>query len=628
MSTKRHTRAEVALEARTWRGPSRWVAVTTAGVLGLFGALNLGHRPGPFQHKTLPALATVEVDRGDVSLVVTENGFLESSVDDVVRCRVESILGLPAAAPPSGGEARSSQPRKATAGAGSLASRSRETPLASVTKALAGAKSKLAGLPGAAKSAASGPGLDSKLQRNALAQGSSAVTSSNSASMLDSSAAQNRSGIRSFEYTVEPHIPLRSSLPDQGVMPTPAPAPLTIISILPEGSRVKAGDVVCELDSSALREALTVQQLRYVRAKAWVEQATYSLEADRIALREYELGVLPQDVELVRQRISICQTEREQAVRNLAWAQGARAKGFRTAAAVNADAAIVEQTEIAFRDAQTMLEQLVKYTGKRIIKARRARIQAIRADLLSLELTFRLERERLKRIETMIANCTMRAPRDGIIVHANPPYGSANVEKLIREGAIVHASQAVFRLIDPSHIQVRAEINESRVARIRPGQPVLIHLEAFPDRPLRGSVAEIIPIPSLVSALGSDVRTFFATVRIESGGFDLLTTGLTAELEFMVETRRRVTRVPLEAIRWINDQAFAATMTSTPIGPDWQWRPVALGLSNTAYAEVVTGLEPGDRVIAHSESLAITDLGFPDAEPAFDLALQRTPSSR
>jgi multidrug resistance efflux pump len=408
-------------------------------------------------------------------------------------------------------------------------------------------------------------------------------------------------------------------------MPTTAPAPLTIISILPEGSRVSSGEIVCELDSSALREALAVEQLRHVQASAWVDQAKLTLEADQIALREYESGMLPQDTELIRQCISICQIERDQAARNLAWAHGALAKGFRTSVQVSADAAIVEQKEIALRDAEGMLERLLKHTAKRIITARRARILAIRADLLSLESSLRLETQRLKRIELMVANCTLRAPRTGIVVYASPSNGWANPDLRVREGSIVHASQPIFRLLDPSHIQVRAEINESLVARVRPGQPVRIHLEAFPDRILLGSVATIVPVPSVTSALSSDVRTFFATVRIESGGFDSLAIGQTAELEFLVETRRRVTRVPLEAIRWVDDQSFAATVVPTPNGQDWQWRPVSLGLSNTTHAEVVQGLEPGDRVIAHAEGNPTAEFDPPQPETSFNLALERKP---
>ena len=45
-----------------------------------------------------PVTATVVVDRGDVTQVVTENGSIESSDDDLVRCRVEPFLSLPVAA--------------------------------------------------------------------------------------------------------------------------------------------------------------------------------------------------------------------------------------------------------------------------------------------------------------------------------------------------------------------------------------------------------------------------------------------------------------------------------------------------------------------------------------------------
>jgi HlyD family secretion protein len=610
-------------------GTHRWLAPSlgaAALIVAVGYALFTTHGLRPFPHGSAPALATVAVDEGDVSLIVTETGVLESSVDDVVRCRVESLLGIPVGAPPGGASPPPSQPAHARIGAGSRALQARETPLAAVTRTMSDAKTRMAAHSGVAPRAAAAKGSDSRLPGN-LAAGSSALASSNPASTFDSPASLSRSTIRSFDYVVEPHVPLRQTLPDLGVMATTAPSPLSIISILVEGSRVKTGDVVCELDSSALRDALIVQQLRFAQTKAWVEQAKFALEADKIALREFEAGVLPQDVELVRQHIGIRRTEKEQAARNLAWSRRAFAKGFRTETQVNADAAVLEQTEIALRNAEGMLVQLEKYTGKRIIKARKARIEAIVADLLSLEWSFRLERQRLKRIETMVANCTLRAPRDGTIVYANPPFGSTTSDTQIREGLIVHTMQPIFRLLDPHHIQVRARINESQVARIRPGLPVEIHLEAFPEQPLQGSVAHIEPIPSTAGGASPDVRSFFATVRIESGGFDEMTTGLTAEVDFLVETRRHVTRVPLEAVRWIGDHSFAATLDSTT-GEDWQWRPIALGVTDAEFAEVISGLKPGDRVIAHSETLPEADLNLPAPEAPLDLALEAKPSTR
>ena len=404
--------------------------------------------------------------------------------------------------------------------------------------------------------------------------------------------------------------------------------PPTILSILPEGSRVKAGDVVCELDSSAFRDVLPVQRIRYAQAKAWVEQAKYTLEANEIALREYAEGILPQDTALVRNYIRIRETEKEYAQRNLVWSRAAHAKGFRTEPQVDADAATFQQAEFAVRDAECMLKRLVKYTGKRILKALRAKIEAIHADLLSLESSLQLETERLRRVEAMIANCTMRAPRDGIVVYANRVNSWGTVVMQIREGLVVYQSQPIFRLLDPRNIQAKAMINESQVARIRSGQSVLIHLEAFPDRPLRGTVAEIMPISSFAKGPFSDVRSYYATVRIESGGFDELRTGLTAELRFLVDTRHQVPRVPLEATRRFGDQTFAAVPISTADSDDWRWKPISLGATDTTFAEVLSGLEPGDQVIAHSASLPTTGFGPGDSETRSDLALKDHDASR
>ena len=89
-----------------------------------------------------------------------------------------------------------------------------------------------------------------------------------------------------------------------------------------------------------------------------------------------------------------------------------------------------------------------------------------------------------------------------------------------------------------------------------------------------------------------------------------------------------MTRVPLEAVRWIDDHPFAATVSGPATDLDWEWRPIALGATDTDFAEVVSGLKPGDRVIAHSEGLPIIDLELPDAETKFDLALGGKASGR
>src|SRR5262245_59853344 len=52
----------------------------------------------------------------------------------------------------------------------------------------------------------------------------------------------------------------------------------TIISLLPEGTRVKKGDLVCELDSASLRDQLTNQRIATQGARASYQNAKLTHE--------------------------------------------------------------------------------------------------------------------------------------------------------------------------------------------------------------------------------------------------------------------------------------------------------------------------------------------------------------
>src|SRR6185312_14073694 len=107
-----------------------------------------------------------------------------------------------------------------------------------------------------------------------------------------------------------------------------------------------------------------------------------------------------------------------------------------------------------------------------------------------------------------------------------------DAQNQIQEGATVREGQPIINLPNPKHMQVRAKINESKVAHIHKGQRAEIVIDAFPDRPMSGTVAEVTPIPAPANGPMSDVRVYFAIVNIDTGGFDELRPGLSAEVSF------------------------------------------------------------------------------------------------
>jgi multidrug efflux pump subunit AcrA (membrane-fusion protein) len=206
----------------------------------------------------------------------------------------------------------------------------------------------------------------------------------------------------------------------------------------------------------------------------------------------------------------------------------------------------------------------------------------------------------------MVANCTLRAPRDGLIVYSMGSSGGWRPPAVvIQEGATVREGQAIIDLPDPKHMRVKAKINESKVNSIHKGQRASIRIDAFPNLQLAGTVDEITVIPAPANGPSSDVKIYVANVTIDSGGFADLRPGLSAEVTFLGDVRDKVTRVPVDAIRWVGDVPFVALSKPGGYDASWEWRQVELGLMNQTYAEVLGGLQAGDKVVS-------SPLGLPE----------------
>jgi multidrug efflux pump subunit AcrA (membrane-fusion protein) len=389
------------------------------------------------------------------------------------------------------------------------------------------------------------------------------------------------------------------------------PGSTRIVSILPEGQRVTKGQIVCQLDSSAFDDALQAQLIRYAQAEAWHEQAKAILDVNLITLREYRDGVYPQDLQLIRQYIVTCRIEKERAANNAKWSRDLTEKGLRTQAQLKADLLSEQQTTIALEEAEGMLVRLEKYTGPKLIKSLEAKVKAIEADKKTQEAAFQLERQRCDRLQRNINHCTIRAPDDGMVVYVNQSNRWGIIEQAIDQGVTVREGQPIFQLPDPKHMRVKTRINETKLAQIKTGQRALIKVDAFPERPLTGSAAEITAISTPVNGPYSDVRIYYAMVNIDQG-FDDLRPGLTAEVFFQGDARKGVPRVPLQALRSHQGKHYVAVhrpSQSTEAGTSWRWKPVEIGLSDLDFTEVIAGVKQGEKVIADSHSL-------PAPEPA------------
>ena len=412
----------------------------------------------------------------------------------------------------------------------------------------------------------------------------------------------------------------------------------TIISIVPEGTRVQPGEVVVELDSSELREEAKQQEIDLTQAKAKAAQAEENLEITRkqnesdiaaaklnyelaqLDLEKYTEGEYPQEQKQLSGEVALAEEEALRAEETYEFSRGMVRKGYKTPNEAEADRIALRSAELKLQQAREKLKVLTEYTRKRQIaeltanasenelelsrvklKAKAAEAQA-QAELDAARLTFEVEKEKLERSIKLIDACIIKAPQAGDVVYANEESRRGDGVQ-IEEGAQIRERQAIVKLPDNSKMQVESRIHESLIGRIREGLPAVIRVDAYPDRIFEGRVGEISSVPMSGRFPNYDLREYETEILLTGDPESIadLRPGLTAQIEIIVDRRDGVLQVPQPAVVRVGTERVAFVANPAKSSGAEQ-RYITLGAVNDSFAEVLDGLAEGDRVVLNPRS--------------------------
>ncbi len=373
----------------------------------------------------------------------------------------------------------------------------------------------------------------------------------------------------------------------------------TIISIKPEGSRVKKGEVVCELDSASLSDSLTNQTITTKSASSSYENAKLTREVAEIAVREYEEGTYVLDRATAEGEIKLAESELSRQVDRVDWARRMFDKGYVSLAAKNTEEFTLAQAKFKLEQSQGKLTVLTKYTFGKTIKELKSEVEKARSDELAKKATMELEISKENKLKRQIAACTLRAPNDGIVVYANDPTRAfGNSQPQVEEGATVRERQKIFSLPDITKMQVNAKIHESQIKKIAPGMKALVRVDALAEQELKGTVLDVAPLPDPTSFFSSDVKLYTCHVRIDETNAGLRP-GMNSQVQITVEEKAKVLTVPVLALL----EYGGKTHVTKKIGDRFEQTVVDLGPSNERFAEVTKGVAAGDVVVLNPISL-------------------------
>jgi cobalt-zinc-cadmium efflux system membrane fusion protein len=174
------------------------------------------------------------------------------------------------------------------------------------------------------------------------------------------------------------------------------------------------------------------------------------------------------------------------------------------------------------------------------------------------------------------------APVSGVLTEQNVT-NAAGVKSLDN-------SPNLFTISDLSHVWILCDVYENDLATVRVGDKAEVHLAAYPDRVLTGRINNIGAV------LDPAIRT--AKVRIEVANPGLLRIGMFVTATFHGQTTEERAVVPATAILHLHDREWV--YVAGPNGTFERQEVVSGPMLPGKMQEVVSGLEPGQRVISNA----------------------------
>ncbi len=417
---------------------------------------------------------------------------------------------------------------------------------------------------------------------------------------------------------------------DQVVLKNEVEGQTTLIYLIPEGTRVQAGQLLAELDASKLQDDRVEQQIKvdnaeaeYIRARenlAVVEnQADSDISkaelTDKFAeedVTKYLEGEFPQKKLEAESKITIASEETERATEKLQWSERLYNEKYISQTELQADSLAKKKAELDLTVAKAAKDLLIVYTHNRQLeqlksdvdqahlalertklKANADIVQA-KAQLSAKEAERNQQKSKLTKLDEQIRKSKLTAPREGLVVYATSTRtgGRGGMTQPLEEGQTIRERQELIYLPSTQAMMAELMIHESSLEKVQLDQPVYVNVDAMPGRTFTGRVRFIAPLPDAQNMFMNPDRKVYATRVHLDGANPELRTGMSCRAEIMVEKFDEAVYVPVQAVVRVAGQPTVYVRDEDGFEP----RTVETGLDNTNMVHVKTGVQPGEVV--------------------------------
>jgi len=314
------------------------------------------------------------------------------------------------------------------------------------------------------------------------------------------------------------------------------------------GDRVKAGQILVELDKEQLQANVREAQATLQAAEAAEEAGKATYERDLVDAEGPDVPFLKTSMERADQLHK----------------DGLIAQS------------VLEDAQKAYQMALNKQMSALRNTTVARAEWSRAKAQVAQA------------KAALERAEEDLRNSTITSPIDGLVLSRDVQVGDAV------SSILVLGSQAtlVMTLGDVSDVYVLGKVDEADIGKVYLGQPARIVVESFKDKKYGGKVTKISPL----GKEKDNVTTFEVRVSIHNPSGELKAS-MSANAEIILEEKKDVLLVPESAVIYDKDRNTSVEVPDPRGEKGRRKTAVKLGISNGVKTELISGLNDKDKVI-------------------------------
>ncbi len=398
-----------------------------------------------------------------------------------------------------------------------------------------------------------------------------------------------------------------------------------IIFLIPDGSRVRRGDVLVRLDPSVFEEEIRRLEGEVAGLTSAVDSAGQMLA--------WEKAQVEREIRKAGFNLRIARLDRDKLINGegpiqlaqyRAEAEKAREEYRRYSDYLDSlrklqDSGFANQEEIALAEkACTELRQKFTAARQKLVSYRdyvlpslaetaRAKVenaaleleQTRRASVFKVAKAAALLKEARARLETAerslqkarkdLEKTVLKAPFDGIAI-LYEAFRDGQKRKP-RVGDRIWQNQPLLYLPDVSHMVVKTRVREVDLHRIFIDQPCRVGVDAYPDADFKGRVSFIGALATRRTRQAGGEKYFQVTIALQ-GSDNRLRPGMTARTTILTGEVHNALALPVQAIFEDNGVPFVYRRQ----GRSFRRVQVTVGRRNEDFAEILSGLAAGDRV--------------------------------